>query len=50
MQKLLLKYGFAYDKIEILDDGTKCAITMNKLLAHRSIKFDETELRLGSNG
>ena len=26
-----------------------CEITMNKLLAHRSIKFNETELRLCSN-
>ena len=34
---------------EILDDGTRCAITINRLLAHRSIKFDETELRLGSD-
>ena len=44
-----MEYGFAYDEEELLDDGTKCAITINRLLAHRSIKFDETELRLGSD-
>ena len=48
-QKILLEYGFAFDEPEVLEDGTVCEITMNKLLAHRSIKFDETELRLGSN-
>ena len=41
-QKILLKYGFAFDETEVLDNGTVCEITMNKLLAHHSIKFNET--------
>ena len=44
-----MKYGFALPEPEILDDGTKCAVTINHLLAHRSIKFDETQLPLGSD-
>ena len=33
----------------MLKDGTVCEIAMNKFLAHHSIKFNETELRLGRN-
>ena len=46
---LLLKYGFALPEREILDDGTVRELTINRLLAHQSIKYDETELRLGSD-
>ena len=49
LQKILLEYGFAFDAQDVLEDDTVCKIAMNKLLAHHSIKFDETELRLGSD-
>ena len=46
---LLLKYGFTIDEPEVRKDDTVCDITINRLLSPRSIKFDETELRLGSD-
>ena len=46
---LLINHGFAINKPEVLKDGTVCDITINRLLNHRSIKYDETELRLGSD-
>ena len=49
LQEVNLKYGFATDEPEVLEDGTICKVTMVKALAHRSIVFDETEIRLGSD-
>ena len=45
---ILLKYGFALPEKEIIDSVT-CEITINQLLAHRSIKFDETGLKMRSD-
>jgi hypothetical protein len=47
-QGVYLKYGFAFDRPETLFDGTVAEITMNPLMRHRSIVYDETELRMGN--
>ena len=47
-QDVYIEYGFAIDEPEALPDGTSAKITMNKLLAHRHIVFDETMFTLGN--
>ena len=44
-----MQYGFALDVKEILPDGTVCEITIDRRLRHRSIHYNETELRLGTD-
>ena len=39
----------ATNKLEVRKDGTICATTINLLLDHRSIRYDKTKLRLGSD-